>query len=93
MAELMTTDLRPLVGRISAPVLQLAAGGAATSPAAIAQLRAAYESQITSVAQHDVIVAEHANHFVMLDDPAFFYATLDHFLARIGTSHARGGTR
>ncbi len=90
IAEMMTTDLRAVVSRIRAPVLQLAAGGTAVSPAAIAQLRASYEAQITGVARHEVIVAEHAYHFIMLDDPDFFHATLDAYLARVETTRTNG---
>ncbi len=92
MAAMMTTDLRPVVGTIRTPVLQIAAGGAAASPAAIAQLRALYDAQITTIAHHDVIVAEHAYHFIMLDDPAFFHATLDTFLARVSAMRTTGRT-
>jgi len=74
--DLMTTDLRPLVGAIRVPVLLIAAGDGMDP-----QTRARYEEQVRAVPTHRVVVAEHAKHFVMLDDRAFFFRELDAFLA------------
>jgi len=74
--ELMTTDLRPLVGAIRAPVLLIAAGEGTGG-----ETRARYEEQVSAVPTHRVVVAEYAKHFVMLDDRAFFFGELDAFLA------------
>jgi N-formylmaleamate deformylase len=90
MAEMLTTDLRPVVSAIRAPVLLIAAGGAAPTPDARATIRAQYAAQIAGVPRHDVLVAERAYHFIMLDDPAFFHSTLDAFLAKVD---ARTGAR
>ncbi len=80
MAELMTTDLRVDEGRIQAPVLLLAGAKSAATPEAKASLAAAYEAQVAGIASHKVALATNARHFIMLDDPAFLYATLDSFV-------------
>jgi pimeloyl-ACP methyl ester carboxylesterase len=72
VAEMMTTDLRETVAAIRTPVLLI---GAAGSPAA------AYEAQVAKVPDHRVVIAEHAKHFVMLDEPAFLFSTMDAFLS------------
>ena len=38
-----------------------------------------YEAQVARIPDHRVVLAEKARHFIMLDDPAFLYATLDAF--------------
>jgi pimeloyl-ACP methyl ester carboxylesterase len=71
-AEMMTTDLRETVAAIRTPVLLI---GAAGSPAA------AYEAQVAKIPDHRVVMAEHGRHFVMLDEPAFLFSTMDSFLS------------
>lgn len=83
MSELMTTDLRPAVSRIETPVLLVAAGAPfAANPSALAALEQSYERQVAGIAQHRIVVARQARHFVMLDDPAFLFSTIDKFLGR-----------
>ena len=77
----MTTDLRDDVGRITSPVLLLAAGAAAATPDARARLQQSYETQVASIPDHRVVVADEARHFIMLDSPDFFHTTLTGFLA------------
>ncbi|HKE29829.1 MAG TPA: alpha/beta hydrolase [Bryobacteraceae bacterium] len=81
--DLMTTDLRPEVSRITAPLLLIVAGKGA-SP----QARAAYEDQVAKAPDHRVVVADGALHFVMLDDPSFLHGAMDRFLAE-GGRHER----
>ena len=58
----------------------IGAGGPA--PAQMrSRLSAAYEAQIASIPNHRFVLAEKARHFIMLDDPAFFFAQVDAFLA------------
>lgn len=80
MFELMTTDLRDDVANIESPVLLLAAGAAALTPEARAGLRRSYEAQVAPIPDHRVLVADDARHFIMLDAPDFFHATLIEFL-------------
>ena len=76
VAEVMTTDLRPLAASIRTPVLLVAAGQGLDAGG-----RERYEEQVRAVPRHRVVVAARARHFVMLDDPDFFFAELDRFLA------------
>jgi N-formylmaleamate deformylase len=70
MKEKMTTDLRDAVSKIDVPVLLIGAGDA----------KDAYEKQVASIPRHETVMAKDAKHFVMLDAPDFFLATLDRFL-------------
>ena len=58
----------------------LAAAGGAPDAASRKQLAASYEAQVARVPQARVVLAERARHFIMLDDPAFLFSTLDAFL-------------
>jgi pimeloyl-ACP methyl ester carboxylesterase len=80
VSEMMTTDLRETVAAIRTPVLLVGAASSAKDDAARQQLTAAYEAQVAKIPDHRVAMAEHARHFVMLDDPAFLFSTLDAFL-------------
>jgi len=79
--ELMTTDLRNEVAKVRVPVLQFAAAGFAKTDKARADVLERYESQLAKVPDHKVSLARSALHFVMLDDPDFFFAEMDAFLA------------
>ena len=81
MFELITTDLRDGVANIESPVLLIAAGAATPTPEGRARLRRSYEAQVASIPDHRVVLADHARHFIMLDSPDFFHATLTAFLA------------
>jgi pimeloyl-ACP methyl ester carboxylesterase len=74
MYEVMTTDLRPLLRAVRAPTLVLAATDAAGAKS--------YEAQYSSLKDHRLVVAEHARHFIMLDDPSLFFARLDEVLVQ-----------
>ncbi len=76
----MTTDLRADEARIRVPVLLLAAARDAKTPDARSSVASAYEAQVAQIADHQVVLAENARHFIMLDDPEFLYATLDQCL-------------
>jgi len=81
MFELMTTDLRNGLSSIESPVLLIAAGAATPTPKGRARLRRSYEAQIAPIPDHRVVLASDARHFIMLDSPDFFHATLTGFLA------------
>jgi pimeloyl-ACP methyl ester carboxylesterase len=91
MAEVMTTDLRPQLRAVRVPVLQVAAVGAFPSPALRAMGARRYAAQLEAIPTRELAVAERAHHFVMLDDPTFFHATLDRFLGSLPP--AVGGRR
>jgi pimeloyl-ACP methyl ester carboxylesterase len=81
MYEMMVTDLRPSLGNVRAPTLVLAAG--ADPGADPASVRAAFEAQYAGLRGHTLVVAKKARHFIMLDDPGFFFGQLDAFFARL----------
>ncbi|MBA4157914.1 MAG: alpha/beta hydrolase [Gemmatimonadetes bacterium] len=79
VAEMMTTDIRSDVARITSPVLLFLAGGALT-PQQRDTMMQRYRSQIAGVRDGHVVAAENARHFLMLDEPEFFHATMRAFL-------------
>lgn len=81
VSEMMTTDGRPDTARITAPVLLIGALGAAPDPMRDT-FRQAYRAQMSAIPHVEVVFAERARHFIMVDDPAFFLETLEVFLAR-----------
>ncbi|HXE58790.1 MAG TPA: hypothetical protein VNK43_12375, partial [Gemmatimonadales bacterium] len=81
VAEMLTTDLRDEVAAIRTPVLLLAAGAGRPADGR-ARLEASYRAQLRAVPDAAVVVAERARHFIMYDDPEFFFRTLDRFLDR-----------
>jgi pimeloyl-ACP methyl ester carboxylesterase len=77
--EMMTTDLRPNVAAIRAPVLLVASGDGLPAPEVAARL-AAYRDQVSRVRGARVVMAGSSKHFIMLDEPAFLFAEMDRFL-------------
>jgi len=67
VAEMLTTDLRPLMAGIEAPVLLIQAADSGASEA----MREAYSRQIAEISDHRHVVADKGRHFVQIDDPAF----------------------
>jgi pimeloyl-ACP methyl ester carboxylesterase len=88
MAELFSMDLRDDLARIQAPTLligtwsglrdQMKAYGADLTRA---QVTETFERQFSKLPQLHFAMAETARHFVMLDDPTWFFGQLDAFLA------------
>lgn len=69
--ELYTTDLRPELPKIQAPVLVVLADGSE---------QAGFTRDANGVPDHEIVVIPNTGHFVMLDAPDQFTATLAHFL-------------
>ncbi len=72
MYELFTTDIRPELPKISAPVLALLADGPFADE---------LQKQIGLIPHHDTKVFPRTRHFVMIDDPKDTFAAIDAFLA------------
>ncbi|HEX4453894.1 MAG TPA: alpha/beta hydrolase [Kofleriaceae bacterium] len=70
--ELYTTDVRPELPNIHAPVLAVLADGSE---------QVQFRAQAGAVPNHRVVVVPNAGHFVMLDDPDQFETAVDGFLA------------
>ncbi len=79
MAAMLSTDLRPALAAIASPVLHIAALGA--YPAALhSSLVSRYEAQIAAAPHHHLVTADHAFHFVMLDDLDLVVREIDSFI-------------
>ena len=70
--ELSVTTVHDQLSRIRAPVLLVLADGG---------LQARFRREAEAIRDHEVVVVPETGHFVMLDDPAAFFAVVDHFLA------------
>lgn len=81
MAELLTTDLRPLMSRASVPVLLLGAGGG--GDAQIEARREQYRAQVATIPDHEVVMVPGTRHFVMLDAPQVFLEHVGRFVERV----------
>lgn len=80
VAEMMTTDLRAEVSRITTPVLLFMAADGMPEPMRD-MLHASYSAQVARVRDARVVVAADARHFIMLDDPGFLHREMRSFLA------------
>ena len=78
LVEIMTTDLRPQLGAITAPTLVVETWtGWGAGREAVEQN---YTRQYAELRGARLVSADTAKHFVMFDDPAFLFAQMDAFL-------------
>jgi pimeloyl-ACP methyl ester carboxylesterase len=75
----MTTDMRPGIPRIKAPVLVLLTTGNLPQ-GAVPEVEALYAKQLAPIPQHELLVVNASRHYVMFDAPEVFFANLDRFL-------------
>jgi len=77
-AEILTTDLRPLLGTITAPtlVLETWTGWGVGRERTVNT----YTQQYAELRGAKLVVDETSKHFIMYDDPAFLFAQMDAFL-------------
>jgi pimeloyl-ACP methyl ester carboxylesterase len=73
--ETYQLDLRGQLPQIKAPVLTVLADGSSQD---------AFKQDAAAVPDHQTVVVPGTGHFVMIDDPDQFDATLNHFLLRLG---------
>lgn len=88
MFELVSEDLRPRLQRVTAPTLllgtwvglhdQLKQGGIDLSRASVVKT---FEDQYAGLPRMHFVITDAARHFIMLDQPAWFFQQLDEFLA------------
>ncbi|MGH9417216.1 MAG: alpha/beta fold hydrolase [Terriglobales bacterium] len=88
MLGLMSEDLRPGLARVTSPVLllgtwagfqqQLAGRGVKVTRA---DFVATFRQQYAALPHLHFAMADHSRHFIMWDDPAWFFQQLDAFLA------------
>ncbi len=82
MNELLTRDLRPDLGKIKSPITVFGALAGLIQFAPKETLEANYKNQFTNATQTSFKFFDNAKHFIMIDDPAGFYAALDGALAK-----------
>jgi N-formylmaleamate deformylase len=75
MKLMFTTDLRPDLGKVTVPIVEIAADGLYQTPRE--RLEATWHAQIDAIPRHELVIIEKSKHFVMLDQPEAFYAALD----------------
>lgn len=80
MYELMTTDLRPELPRISAPTLVLGSWIALKGQMPRETVEAVYKGQYATLSTARVVMHDTARHFIMWDDPEGFFREIDGFL-------------
>ena len=87
MYELYTTDLRPALSQVAAPTLVMETWiGLKTAGATRNDVDKEFHEQYTNLKNVRYSVSDKGRHFVMLDDPAWFYQQLDSFLATTGST-------
>lgn len=82
MTDLMGTDLREDVARITAPVLVLGTWIAYKAYVPRETVEATFRDQYRKTPKVTIDMADNARHFVMYDDPAWMLARIDRFLAQ-----------
>ncbi|MHA4870353.1 alpha/beta fold hydrolase [Duganella sp. PWIR1] len=80
MADLMASDLREDISRITAPTLVLGTWIAYKDYAPKPAITAMYTTQYAKLPGVRVEIADNARHFIMYDDPAWMYDRIDNFL-------------
>jgi len=78
--ELLTHDLRGDIAKINSPVLVLGTWIAYKDFTTREAVEASITKQYAAVKDCKVVMAE-TRHFIMLDDPQWFYKQVDAFLA------------
>ena len=78
--EMMTTDLRGDLDKITAPTLVLGTWIAYKQYAKREDVEKNFRTQYAKLKNYDFILSDKARHFVMLDDPDGFFQAFDHFL-------------
>jgi hypothetical protein len=87
MFEFYTTDLRPDTAKIHVPVLVLGTWIAYKQYTTREAVLQSFETQYAQVGNRRILLADNARHFIMLDDPQWFFTNLDAFLAAPGKLH------
>jgi N-formylmaleamate deformylase len=82
MYELFSQDLRPMVGRIKTRVLALADWSAYKQYGATREnVKANLQSQYKDVQYLTIAMSDSSRHFIMFDEPDWFYSQVDNFVA------------
>lgn len=84
MYELLTLDARPKLGKIHEQTL-IFGTWAGLPGASSKEVESVYKDQYSNLKSKQIIMADKERHFIMLDNPAWFYSQLDSFLANPAT--------
>lgn len=80
MTDMMGEDLRPRLAAIKAPTLVMGSWIAYKGASTMEATKAIYDRQYASLAGVKVEMSPAGRHFIMLDDPRWFDATLEKFI-------------
>jgi N-formylmaleamate deformylase len=80
ISEMLATDARGQEASIQSPLLLIGAAQFATTDDMKSRVEASYQSQIKDIPNGKVIMDFKSRHFIMLDDPDFFYRAIEDFL-------------
>jgi pimeloyl-ACP methyl ester carboxylesterase len=84
MYEMLTTDLRPTVGKIDCPVLLMGTWIAYKSYGQTHEIAAAaFKDQTAAIKNVTVEITDTAKHFIFYDDAPWFFAKADAFLGGV----------
>jgi N-formylmaleamate deformylase len=85
--DMLATDLRPQLGNIHTPMLVMGTWIGLTEvaqQAATPEFRNSvlkeFQTQYANAPQSKIVLADHARHFIMYDDPQWFFQQMDAFL-------------
>jgi pimeloyl-ACP methyl ester carboxylesterase len=83
MYELMSTDLRDKISVIKSPILLLGAWVAYKNYGATREsVESNYTAQYSQIKDFEIQMTDIGHHFIMWDDPDFFFSTIDAFLKK-----------
>jgi pimeloyl-ACP methyl ester carboxylesterase len=81
MYEMMTSDLRQEIAAIKAPTLIMGSWIAYKDYGmSHDRLKASYGAQYEAMENHELVITDTGKHFIMWDDPEFYFAKMDAFL-------------
>lgn len=81
MYELLTTDLRDIIGEIKSPVLLIGTSGSSPSDEHRETKEARYREQVAPIPTHRVVFHHTSRHFIQFDEPEFLWKQIEDFLA------------
>ena len=81
MYELMTNDIRDEIAAINSPTL-IMGSWVAYKPFGMSheRLAASYGAQYAAIPDHQLVITDTGKHFIMWDDPEFYFAKMSAFL-------------
>lgn len=79
--DMMTTDLRADLDRITSPALVIGTWIAYKQYATRQDVEKNFRAQYAKLKKYEFVLTDNARHFVMLDDPEGFFQSVDRFLS------------